>query len=64
MLLSELTVTAAALFTGAAVYVGLVEHPARMTLDDRGLLEEFKPSYKRGALLQAPLALVVFALVC
>jgi hypothetical protein len=56
------TLLVAALFTGAAVYVSMAEHPARMTLDDRAALAQWKVSYPRAALMQATLALVGFVL--
>lgn len=59
---AALALAAAAMFTGAALYVSAVEHPARLGLDDAALLAEWKPSYKRGAALRAPLALIGTAL--
>src|SRR6266536_2189762 len=49
-------VLACGLFTGAAVYVGLVEHPARMKCGVEIAAAEFSPSYRRGSVMQAILA--------
>ena len=57
-----LALIAASNFTGAATYVNVAEQPARLTLDDKALLTEWKPSYKSGAAMQAPMALVGFVL--
>jgi hypothetical protein len=53
-----LATLATGLFTGAAVYVTLVEHPARVSCGTGVAITEFRPSYKRAAVLQAILALV------
>ena len=62
MLIGHLALAVASLFTGAAFYVNFAEQPARMTLDDRSLLAEWKPSYSRGYIMQATLAIVGFVL--
>jgi len=62
MLAGQLALVAAAVFTGAAFYVNYVEQPARLALDDRSLLAEWKPAYKRGYVMQASLAVVGFLL--
>ncbi len=54
---SILALVCAALFTGAAGYISLVEHPARLQLDDQPLLAQWQPSYNRALPLQSGLAL-------
>ncbi len=51
-----LAVLACGLFTGAAVYISLVEHPARMECGIELATAEFPPSYRRASVMQAILA--------
>jgi hypothetical protein len=48
----------ATLFAGAALYISLVEHPARMSLEDAPQLAQWQPSYKRALPIQAGLAML------
>jgi hypothetical protein len=49
-------VLACGLFTGAAVYISMVEHPARMECGVEIAATEFPPSYRRATVMQATLA--------
>src|SRR4028119_286495 len=62
MLAGQLALMTAAVFAGAAFYISAVEQPARLGLDPGALLMEWKPAYKRGTAMQAPLAVVGFVL--
>src|SRR5688572_25220237 len=62
MLAGQLAMIVAALFAGAALFVNIAEHPARLCLGDRALLIEWKASYDRAAVMQASLAIVGFLL--
>ncbi|MGO9566085.1 MAG: DUF1772 domain-containing protein [Desulfomonilaceae bacterium] len=53
---------ASGIFTGAAVYVSLVEHPARMECGTKLAATEFGPSYRRASVMQASLAAIGFAM--
>ena len=58
MLLEIIATLAAGLFAGAAIYIDLVEQPARKKIDIAAALTEWWPSYKRAAVVQPILAAI------
>ncbi len=50
------------LFAGAAVYINLVEHPARLACGTELAATEFPPSYRRATRMQGSLANLGFGL--
>jgi uncharacterized membrane protein len=49
---------ATGLFAGAALYINLVEHPARMECGIEVAVRQFGPSYRRASVMQALLAVI------
>jgi Anthrone oxygenase len=56
-----MAVLASGLFAGAAVYINLVEHPARVQCGTELAVTQFGPSYHRATFLQVSLAVTGFA---
>ena len=54
-LIATLTST---LFAGAAVYINVAEHPARLSCGTEIAATQWVPSYKRATMMQAPLAVI------
>jgi hypothetical protein len=48
----------ATLFCGAAVYINIAEHPARMGCETEIAATVWAPSYKRATVMQASLAIL------
>ncbi len=61
VLLQFLALMGATLFAGAALYVSLVEHPARLECGVALAATVFGPSYRRAARMQLSLALLATA---
>jgi hypothetical protein len=49
-------VLACTLFAGAAIYINVAEHPARLSCGTEIAAMQWAPSYKRAAVMQASLA--------
>jgi uncharacterized membrane protein len=60
MFLEIIATLAAGLFAGAAIYIDLAEQPARKRIDTSAALAEWRPSYKRAAVVQPLLAGIGF----
>ena len=56
MIAGLIALALAATFFGAALYIHLAEHPARMMLDDANALAQWSPSYARAFAMQGGLA--------
>src|SRR5207245_9300099 len=57
-LVEFIAVLSCTLFAGAAIYINLVEHPARMGCDTKVAATVWAPSYKRATVMQASLAIL------
>src|SRR6266851_6669074 len=53
-----IAILSATCFAGAAIYINLVEHPARLSCGTEIAAKQWAPSYKRATVMQASLAII------
>ena len=58
MWIEILTTVICGVFSGAAIYINLAEHPARLSCGTELAATEFPPSYKRATRMQALLVII------
>ena len=58
MMFLAIAIVATGLFAGAAIYITLVEHPARLSCGTPLAVRQFAPSYRRATIQQASLAVI------
>ena len=59
--LELIAVLTCSLFAGAAIYISVAEHPARLSCATEVATAQWVPSYKRATMMQAPLAIAAMA---
>ena len=57
-ILAVAAVLACTLFAGAAIYINLVEHPARLSCGTEIAARQWAPSYERATVMQVALAIL------
>jgi uncharacterized membrane protein len=58
LIVKFIAILTSGLFSGAAIYVNAVEHPARMSCGTDLAIKQWRPSYQRATIMQASLAFI------